>query len=501
MFKNGDFAMRATAWVAAIGAIGVLSAPHLAAAASLTQVTSYGNDPLNPNLGMWVYVPDHVATKPGILVAAHGCNGSGPVFHSSTEFASLADKYGFIVIYPSSLSGTGGSHCFDVASTAATTRTGHGDAASVVAMVNYVVSHYNGDPTRVFATGFSSGAMFTQVVLAVYPDVFAGGAPFAGVPFGCLSVQTTDQSCASGQVSQTAQEWGAAVRAVYPDFPGPRPRVQIWHGTTDSVLNIKNLGEEFKQWSDVLGLSPTPVSTAYLAFPNPYGLVAKRTRYGGVGPEGPLETISVALADHSLPMADMAALAIHFFGLDANADLVPDTQAPSVPANVGASNVTATGLTLTWSASTDDTGVAFYLVSRKAVSDASPAAPVASLSGTTTSTSIYGLSASTAYTCWVQAQDKAGNISNVSTTLQVTTADAPGGGSAGGGGGSAGGGGGGAGGGGGGSTGGGGGGSSSGGGGGCTQGGSASDLALLALGLLALVRGRRGSRRRSPISA
>ena len=39
--------------------------------------------------------------SPAILVAVHYCSGSGPAFYSGTEFASLADRYGFIVIYPS----------------------------------------------------------------------------------------------------------------------------------------------------------------------------------------------------------------------------------------------------------------------------------------------------------------------------------------------------------------------------------------------------------------
>src|SRR5512141_2443434 len=69
-----------------------------AAAASLVQVTNFGSNP--GNMQMHVYVPDARPAKPGIVVAMHGCGGSGPGFFSSSEFASLANRYGFIVIYP-----------------------------------------------------------------------------------------------------------------------------------------------------------------------------------------------------------------------------------------------------------------------------------------------------------------------------------------------------------------------------------------------------------------
>ena len=77
----------------------LVTAATPASAATLTEVTDFGTNP--SNLRMHLYVPDRVAARPAILVAVHYCTGSGPAFYSGTEFASLADQYGFIVIYPS----------------------------------------------------------------------------------------------------------------------------------------------------------------------------------------------------------------------------------------------------------------------------------------------------------------------------------------------------------------------------------------------------------------
>ena len=39
----------------------------------------------------------------------------------------------------------------------------------------------------------------------------------------------------------TPQAWGNEVRAADPGYSGPRPRVQLWHGTADTTLNYVEL--------------------------------------------------------------------------------------------------------------------------------------------------------------------------------------------------------------------------------------------------------------------
>ena len=264
-----------------------------AAAASLVQVTNFGANPGGDQ--MYVYVPDSVTAHPAILVALHQCTGSGPGFYSSTEFASLADKYGFIVIYPSA---TRSGSCWDVSSSQALTRNGGSDPVSIMSMITYAEQHYNGDSSRVYVTGASSGAMMTDVLLGDYPDVFQAGAAFMGVPFGCFYTGTVDgwnSACAQGQVTMTPQAWGNEVRAADPGYSGPRPRVQLWHGTADPTLNYVNFGEEIKQWTNVLGVSQTPSSTD-----TPVSGWT-RTRYDNSAGTAEVEAYSIAGAGHVLP--------------------------------------------------------------------------------------------------------------------------------------------------------------------------------------------------------
>ncbi|TDD57992.1 alkaline phosphatase [Kribbella antibiotica] len=93
-------------------------------------------------------------------------------------------------------------------------------------------------------------------------------------------------------------------------------------------------------------------------------------------------------------------------------DSTGDTQAPSVPTGLTAGAVTATSAALTWTASTDNAGVASYDVLRNG-------AVVAS--STTTSYTDTGLTATTSYSYSVVARDLAGNVSGASPAITVQT--------------------------------------------------------------------------------
>jgi bacillolysin len=95
-----------------------------------------------------------------------------------------------------------------------------------------------------------------------------------------------------------------------------------------------------------------------------------------------------------------------------------DTQAPSTPTNLSASNVTDTSVNLSWTASTDNIGVTGYEVFQNGSS-------LGTVTGT--SASVTGLTAGTSYSYNVRAFDAAGNNSALSNTVSVTTTGGGGG--------------------------------------------------------------------------
>ena len=96
----------------------------------------------------------------------------------------------------------------------------------------------------------------------------------------------------------------------------------------------------------------------------------------------------------------------------ASATTLSDTVAPSVPQNITASSNSQTAISLSWSASTDDAGVAGYRITRNGAQV-----------GTTGATGYAdsGLSAGTAYTYQIAAYDAAGNVSAFSPAITAST--------------------------------------------------------------------------------
>ena len=89
-----------------------------------------------------------------------------------------------------------------------------------------------------------------------------------------------------------------------------------------------------------------------------------------------------------------------------------DTTAPSIPTNLATIAISSSQINLSWSASTDNTGVAGYRIYRDGTQ-------LTTTTGTTYSNT--GLSASTLYTYTVAAYDAAGNTSSQSTSVSATT--------------------------------------------------------------------------------
>tara|TARA_R110002003_G_scaffold191_1_gene14741 strand:- start:4099 stop:4626 length:528 start_codon:yes stop_codon:yes gene_type:complete len=123
---------------------------------TLSQVTSFGKAPTAA--AFYIYVPKNLAPSPGVIVAIHYCTGTAQAYYNGSPYKTLAEQYGFVVIYPSSPhSGT----CWDVSSKQTLSHEGGGDSNTIANMVKWTLTEYKADTSKVFVTGSSSGAMMT----------------------------------------------------------------------------------------------------------------------------------------------------------------------------------------------------------------------------------------------------------------------------------------------------------------------------------------------------
>jgi poly(hydroxyalkanoate) depolymerase family esterase len=316
-------------------AIALLAAALPSQAATLTKVTGFGSNP--GGLNMYVYVPANLPANAPAVVALHGCTQSASAYYSNSGWPKFADRYGFALVFPEST--TPPTNCFqwfqdgDI-------RRGQGESLSIAQMVSYAVGAYHLNASRVSITGLSAGAAMTAVMVATYPDLFDAASIVAGLPYRC-SPPAASYTCMNGPVSKTPADWGALVRDAYPGYTGPRPKVSIWHGQADYVVNKANGDELRDQFTNVLGLSRTPSSTSSLpggTTLETYGNDALRYyRIAGMGHGTPVDPGSAAeqcgtAGAYFLDTVCSAYYDTQFFGLSGGSGPTqPPTDPPTDP--------------------------------------------------------------------------------------------------------------------------------------------------------------------------
>ncbi|WP_433049858.1 extracellular catalytic domain type 1 short-chain-length polyhydroxyalkanoate depolymerase [Dactylosporangium sp. CS-033363] len=246
---------------ALFAAVALTTVSTPAYAATLTTVGSFGSNP--GNLTMYSYRPDGLPSGAPVVVAMHGCTQNATDYFTNSGWRKYADLWKFALVLPEQKSANNSTSCFNWFETGDTAR-GSGEPLSIKQMVDYAVANYGSNPARVYVTGLSAGGAMTAVMLATYPDVFAGGAIMAGLPYRCATSMVNAYSCMNPGVDKTPAAWGDLVRGAYSGYSGARPRVAIWHGTSDTTVAPANATELRDQWTNVLGVSQTPTATASL---------------------------------------------------------------------------------------------------------------------------------------------------------------------------------------------------------------------------------------------
>lgn len=228
------------------------------------------HDPDDGWLSYQVHLPPQHAesTALPVMVALHGCAMTGfgaNSMEATTQFDALADREGFIVVYPSQRLFESAINCWNSADPRNQQR-GSGEPALIAGVVRDVIETYGADASRVHVSGASSGAGAAVILGVTYPDVFRTVTSVAGGEYGLNRVDPDDPH------ATPPEETALLAWAQMGDRQRHVPLLVVQGGSDDVVSEL--VGERLvQQWlavddlvddslrNDSLGLEATTTST------------------------------------------------------------------------------------------------------------------------------------------------------------------------------------------------------------------------------------------------
>ena len=134
-----------------------------------------------------LYVPnsyDGTSSVP-LMLNFHGFGGSASQFMQEADMRSLAEADTFILAYPQGSCLDGSSH-WNPCPIGGDNKSTADDLGFVEAMVNEISSQYNLDRERIYAAGYSNGAMMAYGLVNYKSDLIAAVASVSGSMLDCL---------------------------------------------------------------------------------------------------------------------------------------------------------------------------------------------------------------------------------------------------------------------------------------------------------------------------
>lgn len=221
--------------------------------ATVDRLSELSKIPHNPgNLRGYHYVPKGLKGPAPLVVVLHGCTQNAAVYDHGSGWSTLADRHGFILLFPEQQRANNPMLCFNWFSPNHSQR-GMGEAASIRSMIAVMAKAHSIDPSRIFVTGLSAGGAMASVMLATYPEIFAGGAILAGIAYGCANSASGAFDCMGGRSTDDAADLARHVRRASP-HKGPWPRVQVWQGSADHTVVPSNAEAIITQYAELHGI-------------------------------------------------------------------------------------------------------------------------------------------------------------------------------------------------------------------------------------------------------
>ncbi|EHK79377.1 LpqC, Poly [Sinorhizobium meliloti CCNWSX0020] len=230
---------------------------HLHSRNRLSTLTNFGSNP--GALKAKYYLPANLAEKPALVVVLHGCTQIPADYDVCSGWSKLADAHGFALLYPQQMRDNNGNLCFNWFLPGDIRREA-GEALSIRQMIQTMCSRHKVSSERIYVTGLSAGGAMANVLLSTYPEIFAGGAIIAGLPYATALTVSEAFERMRGQGIPKPRELRDKVLSAS-SHSGPWPTLSVWHGTKDSTVAVVNARAIVDQWRGVHDLGTEPALT------------------------------------------------------------------------------------------------------------------------------------------------------------------------------------------------------------------------------------------------
>lgn len=175
------------------------------------------------------YIPASAAQKPtGLVMMLHGCTQTHADFAVGTGMNALAERHGFVVLYPLQSRGENMQSCWNWFSPH-DQRRDRGEPAILAGMARHVASAQGVPADRVFVAGLSAGAAMAVILGQTHDDTFAAIGAHSGLPYGAAHNVPSAFAAMSGAGGTTG---GASITR-------PTPSI-VFHGTADATVTPAN---------------------------------------------------------------------------------------------------------------------------------------------------------------------------------------------------------------------------------------------------------------------
>ena len=217
---------------------------------------------------MFIHIPieqkESLKKKP-LVVVLHGCTQNASSISSISGWNKLADKYGFIVLYPQQKFMNNPTNCFNWFKKKEILKD-KGEVLSIKQMIEKTFESYSIDSSKVFVYGLSAGAAMGVALMADYPELFNAGAILAGVPYIPVAATSRFSSITNPQ-KYSGKELADFIISQNKEYTKKYPRLIIVHGKRDNVVNINQSYSLLNQWASLNKIDTVP-DLKMIAFDN-----------------------------------------------------------------------------------------------------------------------------------------------------------------------------------------------------------------------------------------